>query len=88
MLLRGTLRINCRASGDPKPVIRWKKQRGQLPRGRSQQINGSLVIRDITMNDKGNYICVATSAGVLKAEAVTYTEVQKGISKPNHIKTI
>ena len=31
------------------------------------------------MNDKGIYICVATSAGVLKAEAVTYTEVQKGI---------
>ena len=32
------------------------------------------------MNGKGNYICVATSAGVLKAEAVTYTEVKKGIS--------
>ena len=32
------------------------------------------------MNDKGNYICVAASAGVLKAEAVTYTEVQKGTS--------
>ena len=78
--LRGTLRINCRASGDPKPVITWKKHGEQLPVGRSQQINGSLVIRDITMNDKGNYICVATSAGVLKAEAVTYTEVQKGIS--------
>ena len=77
--LRGTLRINCRASGDPKPVIRWKKQGGQLPVGRSQQVNGSLVIRDITMNDKGSYICVATNAGVLKAEAVTYTEVQKGI---------
>ena len=35
VLLRGTLRINCRASGDPKPVMRWKKQGGQLPRGRS-----------------------------------------------------
>ena len=80
VLLRGTLRINCRASGDPKPVIRWKKQGGQLPVGGSQQINGSLVIRDITMTDKGIYICVATSAGVLKAEATTYTEVQKGIS--------
>ena len=86
-LLRGTLRINCRASGDPKPVIRWKKQGGQLPRRRSQQINGSLVIRDITINDKGNYICVATSAGVLKAEAVTYTEVLKGILTWIHFKT-
>ena len=86
VLLRGTLRINCRASGDPKPVIRWKKQGGQLPVGRSQQINGSLVIRDITMKDKGIYICVAASAGVLKAEAVTYTEVQKGISTWIHFK--
>ena len=87
VLLRRTLRINCRASGDPKPVITWKKHGEQLPVGRSQQINGSLVIRDITMNDKGNYICVATSAGVLKAEAVTYTEVQKGISTWIHFKT-
>ena len=32
-------------------------------------------------------ICVATSAGVLKAEAVTYTEVKKGISTWIHFKT-
>ena len=76
---RGTVRLNCSASSDPPPVITWKKQGGQLPVVRSQQINGSLVIRDITMNDKGNYICVAASAGVLKAQAVTYTEVQRGI---------
>ena len=36
VLLRGTLRMNCRASGDPKPVMRWKKQGGQLPVGRTQ----------------------------------------------------
>ena len=85
VLLRRTLRINCRTSADPKPVMRWKKQEGQLPRGRSWQINGSLVISDITMKDKGSYICVATSAGVLKAEAVT--EVQKGILTWIHFKT-
>ena len=79
MPFRGTVRLNCSASSDPRPVITWKKQGGQLPVVRSQQINGSLVIRDITMNDKGNYICVAASAGVLKAQAVTYTEVQRGI---------
>ena len=58
----------------------------QLPVGRRQQINGSLVISDITKNDKGIYICVATSAGVLKAEAVTYTEFQKGILTWMHFK--
>ena len=75
--LGGTLRLNCSATGDPQPVIKWKKQGGPLPVGRSQQINGALVIRDITMNDKGYYICVATSARLFKAETVTYIEFQK-----------
>ncbi|CAH3186041.1 unnamed protein product [Porites evermanni] len=75
----GSLKLNCSASGDPQPVIRWKKQAGQLPVGRSQQINGSLVIREITMSDKGNYICVAVNAGVFKSETVTFTEVKKGL---------
>ena len=75
----GSLKLNCSASGDPQPVIRWKKQGRQLPVGRSQQINGSLVIREITMSDKGNYICVAVNAGVFKSETVTFTEVKKGL---------
>ena len=72
----GTLKLNCSATGNLQPMISWKKQGGQLPVGRSQQINGSLVIRDITKNDKGNYICMATNAGVFKAETGTYTEVK------------
>ena len=43
----GSLKLNCSATGDPQPVISWKKQGGQLPFGRSQQINDDLVIRDI-----------------------------------------
>ena len=75
----GSLKLNYSATGDPYPVIRWKKQGRQLPVGRSQQINGSLVIREITMSDKGNYICVAVNAGVFKSETVTVTEVKKGL---------
>ena len=76
-----TLTLDCKATGDPQPVISWKKQDGQLPAGRSHQlINGTLVIRDITMNDRGIYKCIAPYARVLKTEAVTYTEVQKGIN--------
>ena len=70
-----TLTLNCSATGDPQPVISWKKQGGQLPVGRSQQISGTLVIRDLTKDDAGNYICVATNAGVFKAETVTFTDV-------------
>ena len=74
--LGGTLTLNCSASGVPRPVVSWKKQEGQLPFGRSQQINGELVIRGFQPSDAGNYICVATSAGVVDVE--TYTEVHRG----------
>ena len=76
--LSGTFKLNCSATGDPQPVISWKKQGGQLPVGRSQQINGALVIRDIIKNDQGNYICVATSSGVFDVETMTYVEVKGG----------
>ena len=71
-----TLTLHCSATGDPQPVISWKKQGSQLPVGRSQQTNGTLVITGITMNDKGVYICVATNAGVFKAETVTSTDIK------------
>ena len=73
------LTLNCGATGDPQPVISWKRQGGKLPAGRTQQINGALVIRDITTNDTGNYICVAASAGVFDVDAVTYVHVVQGM---------
>ena len=75
--LGDTLTLNCSATGDPQPVISWRKQGGHLPVGRSQQLNGALVIREIKENDTGRYIlyyyyiCTATSAGVFKVETVT-----------------
>jgi len=71
------LTLNCSATGDPQPVISWKKQGGQLPVGRSQQINGTLVLRDIKNEDAGIYICVAKSAGVFTVETVVYIHVQQ-----------
>ena len=69
--------LNCSATGDPQPVISWKRQGSQLPVGRSQQIVGALVIRDVQKEDAGNYICVATSASVFDVEKVTYVELQE-----------
>ena len=73
-----TVRLNCSATGDPQPIISWRKQGGQLPVGRSQQINGALVITNLQQSDAGNYICTATSASVFDVEAVTSLEIQKG----------
>ena len=69
------LTLNCSATGDPQPVISWRKQGGHLPVGRNQQINDALVIRDITKNDTGYYICTATSAGVFGVETLTHIQV-------------
>ncbi|XP_044164997.1 hemicentin-2-like isoform X2 [Acropora millepora] len=72
-----TVRLNCSATGEPQPTISWRKQGGQLPVGRSRQINGALVITNLQQSDAGNYICTATSAGVFNVEAVTALEIQK-----------
>ena len=70
-----TFTLNCSATGDPQPAIRWKRLGSQLPVGRSQQINGALVIRNIAKSDAGNYMCVATSAGVFDVETVSSVDV-------------
>ena len=79
------LTLNCSATGDPQPVISWKRQGAQLPVGRSHQINGALVIRDIRNEDAGIYICVAKSARVFDVETVTDVDVQtRGEFKIGH----
>ncbi|KAL9967875.1 hypothetical protein ACROYT_G026175 [Oculina patagonica] len=72
-----TLTLNCSATGDPRPVISWKRQGAALPLRRSHRTNEALVIRDVREGDAGNYICVATSAGVFHIETISYVEVRK-----------
>ncbi|KAK2547723.1 Collagen-like protein 7 [Acropora cervicornis] len=66
-MFSSAVRLNCSATGDLQPIVTWRKQGGQLPVGRSQQINGTLVITNLQQSDAGNYICTAASASVLKA---------------------
>ena len=73
-----TLTLNCSATGDPRPVISWKRQGAALPVGRSHSTNYALLIRDFRAGDAGNYVCVATSAGVFNIETISDVEVVKG----------
>ena len=79
-MLNSTVRLNCSATGDPQPNISWRKQGGQLPVGRSREINGTLVITNLQQSDAGNYICTAASASVFTVETVSSLEImmQKG----------
>ena len=74
-LIGETLTLNCTATGDPQPVVNWKKQGAQLPVGRSQEINGVLFIRNTKTEDAGNYICAARSAGFFTVETATSVEL-------------
>ena len=71
-----TLTLNCSATGDPRPVISWKRQGAALPVGRSHRTNDALIIRDMSEEDAGNYICVATSSGVFQIESISYVEIK------------
>ena len=81
VLIGQTLTLNCSATADPQPVISWKKTGQQLPVGRSQHINGALVIRDTKEEDAGSYICTATSAGFFYVETTVVIEVFKAKGK-------
>ena len=73
-----TLTLNCSATGDPRPVISWKRQGAALPVGRSHTTDDdALVLRNLKEEDAGNYICVATSAGVFDIETISDVEVRK-----------
>ena len=71
-----TLTLNCSATGDPLPVISWKRKGGALPTGRSHVTNEALIIRDLKEEDAGIYVCVATSAGVFDIEEMSDVEVE------------
>ena len=70
-----TLILNCSATGDPRPVISWKRQGAVLPFGRSHRRNDALILRDLKKEDAGNYTCVATSAEVSAIEAISDVRV-------------
>ena len=72
-----TLTLNCSATGDPEPVISWKRQGATLPVGRSHRTKEALILRDFKEQDSGIYVCVATSAGVFHVEAIIDVEFGK-----------
>ena len=53
------MRLQCKASGLPKPTITWRRAFGSLPKGKTSVADGNLTIRNIAKTDKGDYVCSA-----------------------------
>ncbi|KAM9732765.1 roundabout homolog 1 isoform 9-T9 [Menidia menidia] len=69
VLVDQSVEFRCEARGDPVPTVRWRKDDGDLPKGRFEiREDHTLKIRRLTSADVGSYTCVAENM-VGKAEA-------------------
>ncbi|XP_055311098.1 tyrosine-protein kinase-like otk isoform X2 [Sitodiplosis mosellana] len=64
-------KIHCKVQGTPTPQIQWTKDStGDLPET-IEDINGTLVFKNVSESDRGNYTCRAVnSQGVISATVV------------------
>ena len=53
------VRLQCKATGLPKPTITWRRAFGSLARGKTAVDDGNLTIRNIAKADSGDYACSA-----------------------------
>ncbi|XP_065087850.1 roundabout homolog 1-like [Ochlerotatus camptorhynchus] len=66
------VQFQCAVGGDPFPQVLWSKENGHIPVGRAEILeeDRSLVIRNATPDDLGQYICEAhNSVGQISARA-------------------
>ncbi|XP_029030037.1 roundabout homolog 3 isoform X2 [Betta splendens] len=69
VLADDTVDFVCEVHGDPTPTVRWRREEGELPRGRFEiRSDSSLRLSQVRAEDEGTYTCVSENS-VGKAEA-------------------
>ncbi|XP_053514946.1 ADAMTS-like protein 3 isoform X3 [Artibeus jamaicensis] len=54
--------IHCPVRGVPRPTVRWVKRGGPLGDNVSVLVNGSLWLQNVSLENRGTYVCRATNA--------------------------
>ncbi|XP_061607922.1 roundabout homolog 3 isoform X4 [Phyllopteryx taeniolatus] len=75
VLADDTVDFFCEVHGDPTPTVRWRREEGELPRGRYElRSDSSLHLKQVRAEDEGTYTCVSENS-VGKAEAAATLQV-------------
>ena len=51
--------LQCKATGQPKPKVTWRKALGHVPKEKTTVVEGNLTIFNVTKADGGAYACSA-----------------------------
>ncbi|UJR15975.1 hypothetical protein I4U23_002894 [Adineta vaga] len=89
VLVGDNFSIECVIAGWPKPTVEWEKYGDILPEKRSEVKYGTLFLYNIRLEDRGTYICRATSSNgqsdIAYTALVEVLEPPKVIQRPDSL---
>ncbi|CAF1013099.1 unnamed protein product, partial [Didymodactylos carnosus] len=83
VLVGDNFSLECVVAGTPVPVVEWEKYSNIMPEKRNEVIHGTLYLYDIRSDDRGSFICRASSS--IGYSDVAYTALLDVLEPPKLI---